>query len=83
MLRVLLNNCVPLENHWKIKAGGLASELHVNTSPVIFPFDESRREETNTTGSSRFQKKKEEKMVLVRGDKKRGMYMECGWKGMN
>ena len=53
MLRQSSDNFVPLQNHWKIKAGGLASEVHVNTNPLRISFDVSRREETKTTGSSR------------------------------
>ena len=56
MLRVPLENSVPLHSHWKITAGGLALEVHFNTNPVLAVFDVSRRKETNTTGSSRWKK---------------------------
>ena len=56
ILRMPSESSVSLQNQLKIKARGLASEVHVNTNPVRSLFDVSRREETNTTGPSRLNK---------------------------
>ena len=42
-----------------MKAGGLASEVQVNTIPACNGFNVRSREEKNTTGSSRLRKNNE------------------------
>lgn len=70
----MLKKCVLLQSHLKKYAGGLASEVHVKEDPTRTLVDVGRREETNTTGSSRLKKNienqfRKEVIQNGRGDK--------------